>query len=245
MKINWRTWHAWLSVILSLPLFIVGVTALFIAHGKTLGLNKMDIDALWLPGYAMAVSKQEPVVVKAAIAADGVWYVGGKTGLFILRAGRAEAVDALRGADVRSIAGATGKLVVGAKTGVWLGGGNDWRRLHDIEVFTAGTLPDGAIFAAPTTGGLVVSRDDGRTWLNDAAAIDALALLPVVREETLTMNRLIMDLHTGKAFLGKHWEWLWIDILGGIMIFLSLTGVYLWWMGQRRKALTSAGWQHL
>lgn len=245
MKINWRAWHAWLSVILSLPLFIVGVTALFFAHGKTLGLNKMDIDALWLPGYAMAVSKGEPVVVKAALAADGVWYVGGKTGLFILRAGRAEAVEALRGADVRSIAGAADKLVVGAKTGVWLGGGNDWRRIHDTEVFTAGTLPDGAIFAAPATGGLVVSRDGGRTWLNDAAAIDALTLLPAAREETLTMNRLIMDLHTGKAFLGKHWEWLWIDILGGIMIFLSLTGVYLWWMGQRRKALTSAGWQHL
>lgn len=245
MKINWRTWHAWLSVILSLPLFIIGVTALFIAHGKTLGLNRVDINAFWLPGYAMTASKREPVIVKAAFAADGVRYIGAKTGLFVLETGRAKAVEALRGADVRSIAGATGKLVVGAKTGVWLGGNNDWRRIHHIEVFTAGILPDGAIFAAPATGGLVVSRDEGRTWVNDATEIDALALLPAAGEDTLTMNRLIMDLHTGKAFLGRHWQWLWIDMLGAIMIFLSLSGVYLWWMGQRRKALASAGWQHL
>jgi hypothetical protein len=42
-----------------------------------------------------------------------------------------------------------------------------------------------------------------------------------------------MDLHTGKALLGKHAEWLWIDLVGGALLFLSLTGVYLWWRGRR------------
>jgi len=243
MKINWRTWHAWLSVILSLPLFIIGVTALFIAHGRTLGLNKMDIDALWLPGYAMAASKREPVIVKTAFAADGVWLVGAKSGLFILESGRANAVEALSGTEVRSINGVNGKFVVGAKTGVWLGGGNDWQRIYNSEVFTAGALPNGAIFAVPTNGELLISRDEGQTWSNDAATITSLNLLPAAHKETLTMSKLIIDLHTGKAFLGRHWEWLWIDILGGIMIFLSLSGVYLWWVGQRRKSLAASEWQ--
>ncbi len=242
MKINWRTWHAWLSVILSLPLFIVGATALFLAHGKTLGLNKIGIDALWLPGYAMTASKQEPVIIKALHAEEGVYYVGTRTGLFMLNAGRSEAVEALRGTDVRSIASATGKLVAGAKTGVWLKDGNEWRNIYSTEVFAAGIMPDGAIFASPVSGGLAVSRDGGSTWSNDAAIA---ALMPAAHGETLTMNKLIMDLHTGKAIMGRHWEWLWIDILGAIIIFLTLSGVYLWWQGQRRKALTSAGWRKL
>lgn len=236
MKINWRIWHAWLSVILSLPLFIIGATAVCLAHGKTLGLNKMGIDALWLPGYAMAANKQEPVVVKAAFAVDGAWYVGAKTGLFMLSEGRAEAVEALRGADVRSIAASAGKVVAGARNGVWLGAGKRWQRIHAVEVFAAGFMADGSIFALPAGGGLIVSRDDGRSWANDAAGSDVLMRLPAANEEALTMNRLVMDLHTGKALLGRHWEWLWIDILGGIMIFLSLTGVYLWWQGQKRQA---------
>ncbi len=48
------------------------------------------------------------------------------------------------------------------------------------------------------------------------------------------LARLIRDLHTGEAFLGRDNKWIWDDIVGGSMTFLALTGVYLWWNGQRK-----------
>jgi hypothetical protein len=42
-------------------------------------------------------------------------------------------------------------------------------------------------------------------------------------------------LHTGKAFFGKESEWIWIDILGAILVFLGGTGLYLWWRSQTRR----------
>jgi hypothetical protein len=50
----------------------------------------------------------------------------------------------------------------------------------------------------------------------------------------LPLARVIRDLHTGEALLGHDAEWIWNDIVGGTMTFLALTGVYLWWKGQRR-----------
>jgi hypothetical protein len=53
--------------------------------------------------------------------------------------------------------------------------------------------------------------------------------------ERLTLGKLVTDLHTGKAFFGKEHEWIWIDILGAIWVFLGGTGLYLWWRSQTKR----------
>ena len=65
-----------------------------------------------------------------------------------------------------------------------------------------------------------------------AAGIVALP----VEYKRYTLKNLIMDMHTGKAFLGKSAEWIWIDVLGIVLCLLSLTGVWVWWQGRRRAA---------
>ncbi|PKO58071.1 MAG: hypothetical protein CVU25_05815, partial [Betaproteobacteria bacterium HGW-Betaproteobacteria-19] len=84
--------------------------------------------------------------------------------------------------------------------------------------------------------GLLVSAD-GRDWRPDPELMPVLAASMVEGEaELITLGKLVMDLHTGKAFFGKDWEWIWIDLVGLAMTLLSLTGVYMWWRGERRKA---------
>ena len=55
-------------------------------------------------------------------------------------------------------------------------------------------------------------------------------------ERPLTLGNLVMDLHTGKAFLSKDTQWLWIDATGAVMTFLGLSGLVVWWRTRRRKA---------
>jgi hypothetical protein len=234
MKINWRilrSWHIWLGIALSLPLLIISVTGILMEHGKTLGLEKIPANALWLPGYSTALNKKEPMTVKAVFVTENdVWYLGTKNGLFILKAGQIEAVNALRGTDVHTVTGDSQKIMVATKTGVWLGKDNHWRRIYALEALAVTMLPNQTVLVSLPNGKLVISRDEGRSWENKP-----LSLFFSGHEETLTVHKLINDLHTGKAFLGKHGQWLWIDLWAGMTIFISVTGVYLWWRMQRHK----------
>lgn len=64
---------------------------------------------------------------------------------------------------------------------------------------------------------------------------DSPASAPRVDPPTnMTLARVIRDVHSGEALFGRDGKWLWNDIVGGAMTFLGLTGVYLWWRGQRR-----------
>jgi uncharacterized iron-regulated membrane protein len=56
-------------------------------------------------------------------------------------------------------------------------------------------------------------------------------------EERVTLGKLMLDLHTGKAFFGKEAEWIWIDLLGGVWVFLGFTGIYLWWRTQTKRRM--------
>jgi hypothetical protein len=38
---NARNWHNWISIILVLPILIVAITAIFIAHHKALGMEQL------------------------------------------------------------------------------------------------------------------------------------------------------------------------------------------------------------
>ena len=83
----------------------------------------------------------------------------------------------------------------------------------------------------------VLLSTDGRHWQADTVANTALAQLAAVSTpQPLTLQRLITDLHTGEAFLGQEAKWVWIDLVGGALCLLALTGVYLWWPNERRKA---------
>lgn len=126
-----RQIHLWSGVLLALPMFIVGVTAILIAHEKSLGIKDVPINWLF-----MAAEKE---------------------------------------LELRSVAQAA----------------------------------------------------DGRLWL--AAQGDVA--------KPYTIGKLVMDMHTGKAFFGKSGEWVWIDVLGFTLALLGLTGVWVWWQSRRRAAI--------
>ena len=129
LSFNSRKWHAWLSFTLALPILLVAVTAILIAHSQKLGFRDIKVDPSWLPGYAMAQTEREQ---------------------------------------------------------------------HE-------PMPSGA----------------------EPLSEDRV-------KKPMTLARFIRDLHTGEALFGREHKWIWDDIVGGSMTFLALTGIYLWWNGQRK-----------
>jgi hypothetical protein len=244
MKLNLkaRSWHTWGSLILALPILIVGASAIFIAHKKALGTDEITVNARWLPGYPAAGGKNAGIEPRAALTtAAGTTYIGTQQGLYKLEGEKLVEIPALANMPVRAIAEAPFGRVAAAKNGIWLEQDGQWTRQLKGDAWSASSRADGGIIVALKDKGLVTSGD-GRQWVADAALATALAGAgSTIEEKPITLNKLIMDLHTGQAFFGKEGEWVWIDLVGLAMCLLAMTGVYMWWRAEKRKAALAAG----
>lgn len=239
MELNFkaRDWHNWASAILAVPLILVGLTTIFLAHKKELKLNDIDLSAAvsWLPGYAgMAPDYNE--IRSSLIDSSGRHWVGTQTGLYLIVDGKAAAVDALDDAPVRDLVQAPWGIVAATKYGIWSETGEGWQRSLKGDAWNANLQPDGSVAVTVKDKGLLLSRD-GREWTPQGQVADTLAFVPATERaaEKVNLGKLMTDIHTGKAFFGKTWEWVWIDILGAIWIFLGFTGLYMWWRSQTKR----------
>lgn len=241
MKLNFtpRSWHTWSSLILALPILIVAVTAIFMAHRKALGTEEIKVAAQWLPGYQAAGTKPWRNEARSSLrTASGETYVGTQGGLYRLSGEQLLPVEELGDTQIRALAETGWGRIAAARNGVWLqenSSGSKWQRVLKGDASSATSQPDGSIVVALRDKGLLASND-GQHWQNDARLATALAGLPNDSGEPVTLSKLVFDLHSGRAFFGKDSEWIWIDIVGLAMSLLALTGVYMWWRGQRRKA---------
>lgn len=230
------TWHLWAGIALALPIFVVSVTAVFIAHDRRLGLKEMPVAAQWLPGYRLMAAASEPPEVKA-IHTDGHGqrHLGTKAGLFVVTAEAIREVGELRGIEVRSIDAGDGLLAAATRRGVFVNEGGAWRKVLAGDAHAVG-WSNGVLVAALKERGLMTSGDRGQTWQADGATMERLgSVTGGYGSEALTLSKLVMDLHTGKAFFGKDAEWVWIDVVGAAMALLAVTGVLMWVRVQRRR----------
>ena len=239
MKYSNRRWHSWISVILALPILIVGLTAIFIAHDKALGLKQMSVNAGWLPGYGQAKNEHAELRATLPLADGGLW-LAAKGGLVQMTVdGQVTAVAELNGLEIRALHQHQGQLLVAAKEGLYGQQQGKWQQLAVGEFWSISG--DGQrLLATSKERGLLVSADSGRSWQpsQDPKIDQALPQLP---PEPLTWHKLVMDLHTGKAFLGKEWEWLWIDLIGAVMSFLAISGLIMWWRDRQRQRQLHGG----
>jgi len=233
---NLRGWHSWWSVALALPIVIVSLTAIFIAHEDSLGLKAIPLPASMRMAADDASATKLPEVRALHRHADGRTYVATKYGLLTQDGAKLTPVDEFAGIEVRGLATAGATLFAATKNGVWALRQAGWERVLTGEAWAVNALPDRTVSVGMKKTGLVVSADDGRTWRADQIIDTALADYAVSGPPPrMTLHKLIMDMHTGKAFFGKEYEWLWIDLVGGTMLFLSFSGLVMWWRARRQR----------
>lgn len=241
MKLNLkaRDWHNWISVILVLPMLLVGLTTVFIAHSKKLGLEEIEVTPFvsWLPGYGAQAMQEMAAEVRASlVAADGTQWLGTKGGLYRITDGRAVQEAELGRTEVRDLTESPFGLVVATRNGVWVRGAQGWHMALRGDAWDASLGSDGAVAVTLKDKGVLTSRD-GMDWQADEPLRATLSGMPGQADanKPVTLQNLVMDLHTGKAFFGKGSEWIWIDLLGVVWIFLGFTGLYMWWRSQTKR----------
>lgn len=234
-----RTWHIWGGLALLLPVLIVAFSAVYMAHRGLFGGEQLKVSAGWLPGYQLASAKNGGNEARASLtASDGQRYVGTLNGLYRWVGGELVAVPELADTQVRGLAEASWGRVAATRGGIWVqssGTGEPWRRVVKGDAWTAAAQAGGRVEVAVRNTGLL-SSSDGAHWAVDTEVAAAVASLPASRDESVSLSKLMFDLHTGRAFFGREGEWIWIDLIGGILALLALTGTYTWGRNKLRKA---------
>ena len=227
-----RGWHAWISVLLVVPVIIVSATAILIAHDKDLGTKNVPLE---LPGAA-SIGAAEYELKSLQVLADGTTLFGTKYGLFEQRPGAVPTKVAVLGeAEVRGFQPVDGALLAASKEGLWRLEAGQWSKLHGGDFFSVSSAA-GTVYATGKTE-LYASTDGGRTFVQSPLADESFADYASINgAPPYTLNKLVMDLHTGKLFFGEHGEWIWIDAVGGVMLFLSISGLVIWRRSEKRKA---------
>jgi hypothetical protein len=235
-----RGWHLWVSIALSLPILIVALTAILIAHNRALGLKDIEIDASWLPGMTAAgIEEAEPRALW--VAPDGTHWFGTRMGLYRVRGETVRQVEGIGRADVRALHAAGAHLLAGTNRGLYRVAPDTGasEQVADGDFWSVSEAP-GGLLAVGKFEQLLLSTDRGANWQTyepGARAIERIAAGIAPRQGGgMPLSKVVMDLHTGKALLGRQYEWFWIDLIGAAMALLTITGLMMWWRGQRRKA---------
>jgi hypothetical protein len=234
---NARNWHNWISVILVLPILIVAITAIFIAHHKSLKLESIDVTSAvsWLPGYQINSKKPMALEIRTSmIDKQGREWIGAQNGLFQLSENVLQPVKELAGIQIRDLVETPWGLVAATKMGVWLNNSDGWKLTYQGDTWSANL--QGAELAVSVKDKGLIKSIDGLHWQEHKNLKVAMQSMPKqTMQERVSLEKLNMDLHTGKALFGKSGEWIWIDVIGFVLTFLSATGIYLWWRGEQRK----------
>lgn len=239
-----RSSHRWLGVIVMLPLIVASITGVVLNHTVDLGLSEKRVThgaVLKRYGYELAGEPRAfgfGDVVRAG-AWDGHIFFGknsflsgaGLIGVVPLRDGTAVVV-----ANAVHYFGLDGEL---------------------IETLDETSLPGAAFGRAGRDGDLRLVLDDGeQLWRADsdllefsefAAGVEnvqfSLEVKPTDADrenwravfvgEGLPLDRVILDIHSGK-FFGPLGKWVWDVIVVGILV-LSVTGFVLFFRTRRRR----------
>lgn len=224
-----RKWHIQMGAVLAIPAVVVCVTAILMAHNQALDLRNIPLNLAWLPGYQNSGQKAAEMEIRSALTTtDHRYLIGTRFGLWELKNKRLEQITAIPEVEVRSIKETPTGLVLASRKGVWLSKNNHWKKIYKGDAWEVEVLPNQNLRVAAKNKGFLESADGGKHWVG----LQAINNLPYVLsegvpQEEMNLGRLVLDLHTGRAWVGKQWAWLWIDILASALVFIALSGLIL------------------
>lgn len=219
---NPRTLHNWIGAVLVLPLFIIGMSTFFMSHEKTIGQTVI--------GYTNQAAQ-----IRALLkTADGRILLATKQGVYEKNIENTLIPIEALNSEIRVLEQLNdGRILAGGKYGLWLSEPNhSWVKRYDGEIRGV-QINSKHWYLATTKQGVVVSLDEGLSWQTDLQIKQLVNSLNA--KQPLILSDFMKDLHTGEALLGSEYEWVWADILAFVLVFLALTGIYMWWKSQRRK----------
>lgn len=225
-----RLWHKWPGILFLLPSLIISLTAVLLALN---GLLKLD--RVILPWPANNASGN--IEIKSAVQASSGLFTGTKQGLYILNGNQVTKVEELSGYDIRSMATDGDTVWIASKQGLWKHNGDRVVNLMKAEVFGVTLLPGGHLLVSMGKNGYQITDLSGReavTGLPSYGTTEAV-LSHFASSQPYTLHKLVVDLHTGEALVGRKLKPWYIAVTGLQMLILTVTGFWLLFKKNRNK----------
>jgi hypothetical protein len=95
---------------------------------------------------------------------------------------------------------------------------------------------DAMEFRSPAPGGSLINQ------LAPGVLPEAVRANIPAREQWLSWERVLLDLHSGR--IAGRLGVFWVDLVGALLGGLALSGIAMWWLrlrGRRRRSTASAG----
>lgn len=243
-------WHMWAGIFFGLPIVVVSVMAIFIAHEKELGTKNIFVNAGWLPGYQSSLDDYTYYFndVKAYYQDSNITLYGTKLGLIKQTGDHYSVVVGTEGMEVRDILKTEAFFLIASKYGLLTYKNEAIIKVYQGDFHGLSNV-DGHLIALMGKKGIISSNDDGLSWTKPALLTDEIgafqmdSILAILSEspqmEQLSLEKMILDIHTGKAFFGEGSMWIWIDLISLSLLLMSITGTIMWWKrkyGKKGKA---------
>lgn len=141
--------------------------------------------------------------------------------------------------------------VVATRMAIWEETSGAWTPVRRGRVRQLTTLPDGRVFVVIGGRGELA---DGKPFVSDKAgewkifmpAMKANELLPKLEDPRIQLHQLMRELHSGAFFFGKGpGERIWSNVLGWVLVLLTLTGLWMWLKAERVKARKRVTKKHI
>jgi len=229
-----NNWHTWVGVILSIPVIIVGFTAIYLSHKdffkKTFGDS--DITYLSTDAYVMSYKDIKDIVSDNE---KNTW-LATKNGIYrVDKFDNYELVEALPIDEYNQIFAFDNDLILFlGKEGLYAKSGEKYKKVLTGEFDKISLQADNTLLLKGKEN--ILKSKDGLQWKNDENIAYLATVVPGLvkqiskeeNEKSKKISKLMKDLHTGK-FLGKEYKWIWGDLVGGACILLSFTGLFMWY----------------
>lgn len=234
--IIWMKWHRWMGLGAAVFIILLCITGILLNHGATLGLARHYVQNPWL--LDLYGIRTDAAPVSFAVGGHHISLSGGR--VYFDAGELPERAETLLGAvalqDQFAVA-LPGRLVFLTPDGTVI------ETLRGAEGVPAGLRRIGA---APG-GRLVVEADSGRfmpdldalrwdradpegvTWAEPVPLPGELAaaVLAHARGNTLTLERVLLDIHSGR--IAKRFGAWFMDLVALGLMALVLSGLWIWW----------------
>ena len=261
IKFN-RVGHKWAGVALSLFLFLISITGIYLIHKDNLpSFMEVKVPGAFIPGSHAKEVRKNRVEIKAILLTEQRWFTGTKELLYesldkgkswqVVKRGPFAKGKALETKSIEQ--SPDGRVIwIGTKHGIYrsFDGGAEWEDMSDILPKGKESRHVSAIAFDPHTSSRLFIGTNKGLYAYDRGATNAIeikGLFAVAEkiEPQVTLGKYLTDLHTGKLFGDS--LWLVYDLVAIAIIFFTGSGIYIWiypflikWRKSRAKGLPSA-----
>lgn len=216
--------HKWPGIVFLIPGLLVALTTFLLAVDKPLELDKVYLSSKAAPGY-------DPEI-RAMAQIGTMSYIGCKSGVFKVQNGQTVPVKELSGVEVRQMLHLSDTLLVVTKQGIWMLAPRIYK-VYPYEAWSVSRWDREHLMVGLGKKGLAVIDFEGKKADWQLPSTTHKQLLGYASAEPVTLHKLVMDLHTGEAFMGKNLRWIYMVLCSIMLLALVITGA--WFVFRKKK----------